>query len=160
MNNSVEPIISSRRIKDHDEDFLYFLYASGRTEELAPLLWNNTQKESFLKSQYGARKQHYQSHYHNSIHQIITLDSYDVGMIHYCEKEDEIRLIDIAVMPEFQNKGVGTTLLKELINFAKKWKKPLRLSVLKYNPKALRLYERLGFSVISEDAMYKMMELL
>lgn len=159
MNTSTQPLISSRLINKSDEDFLYCLYGLGRIEELAPLLWNNTQKESFLQSQYGARKQHYQSHYHNSIHQIITLDSFDVGMIHYCEKEDEIRLVDIAVMPEFQNKGVGTTLVEELIHFTKQCQKPLRLSVLKYNLNALRLYERLGFSVVSEDDMYNVMEL-
>lgn len=157
--SSQRPIISSRPINLSDDNFLYNLYASGRTDELAPLLWSSEQKEFFLQSQYQARKLHYENNFHNSVHQIVILDDENVGMIHYCEKEDEIRLMDIVILAKYQNRGIATILLEELIGFAKKCNKPLFLSVLKHNPNAFRLYERLGFLVVSEDDMYKVMQL-
>jgi ribosomal protein S18 acetylase RimI-like enzyme len=66
-------------------------------------------------------------------------------------------LVDIALLPEFRNRGLGTRAVAGLIEEARGSSLPLRLSVARGNP-AIRLYERLGFSAISADPVYIEME--
>ncbi len=68
-----------------------------------------------------------------------------------------MRLVDIAILPEWRNRGVGTAFLRELIAESEYTGRPLKLQVAKGNP-AARLYERLGFSKVSEDQVYIQME--
>ena len=63
--------------------------------------------------------------------------------------EDEIRIVDIALLPEFCNRGIGTTLLRGLQSEAAAAGKPLRIHVERFNP-AMRLYERLGFRPVAD----------
>jgi len=67
-----------------------------------------------------------------------------------------MRLVDIAILPEQRNRGVGTTFLRDLIAESESTGRPLKLQVAKGNP-AARLYERLGFSRVSEDQVYLQM---
>jgi ribosomal protein S18 acetylase RimI-like enzyme len=62
---------------------------------------------------------------------------------------------DIALLPEYCNRGIGTTLLRT--SEAATAGKPLRIHVERFNP-ALRLYERLGFTPIAGRGVYLFME--
>ena len=66
--------------------------------------------------------------------------------------------VDIALLPEYCNRGIGTTLLRGLQSEAVAAGKPLRIHVERFNP-ALRLYERLGFHPIADRGVYLFMEL-
>jgi ribosomal protein S18 acetylase RimI-like enzyme len=55
------------------------------------------------------------------------------------------------IEPALQSRGLGAELLTQIVSDAKQTSLPVRLSVLKGNP-ALKLYERLGFKVVGEDA--------
>ena len=80
------------------------------------------------------------------------------GRIWIGRDDEEIRLLDIALLPEFQNRGVGTLLLRWLIEEATQSGKALRHMVFVMNNDAHRFYERLGFEVIEEMGAYKHME--
>ena len=67
-------------------------------------------------------------------------------------------MLDIAILPEFQNRGAGTMLLRWLIDESKRAGKALRHMVFVLNNDAQRFYERLGFVVIEELGAYKHME--
>ena len=86
------------------------------------------------------------------------VDEVPAGRIWIGRDAEQIRLLDIAVLPEFQNRGAGTLLLGALINEAKAEKKPLRHMVFMLNNDAHRFYERLGFVVIEDLGAYKHME--
>jgi len=89
---------------------------------------------------------------------VITIDDRPAGRIWIGRDSEQIRLLDIALLPEFQNRGAGTILLRRLIEEAREAGKPLRHMVFVLNNDADRFYERLGFVVIEEFGAYKHME--
>jgi ribosomal protein S18 acetylase RimI-like enzyme len=149
--------ISFRSVTPEDEKFLYKLYASTRVDELAQTSWTEAEKELFLKQQFTAQHQFYMQEYCQAKFDLVYVDKEPVGRLYVDRREDEIRLIDIALLPEFRNKGIGSSLLMELLDEAKNVNKPLRIHVEKYNP-ALQLYRRLGFNEINDTGVYYLME--
>jgi ribosomal protein S18 acetylase RimI-like enzyme len=79
------------------------------------------------------------------------------GRLYVAREEDELRIVDIALLPEHCNGGIGTTLLRRLQSEAVAAGKPLRVHVERFSP-ALRLYERLGFRQIADREVYLFME--
>ena len=71
--------------------------------------------------------------------------------------EKEIRLVDIALLPEHRGGGVGSAILHEILAEGKAAGKPVTIHVERFNP-ALRLYERLGFVPIEERGPYLLMQ--
>ena len=149
--------LALRPIRPHDQPFLYRVYASTRLEELAPLGWNADMQAAFLTQQFNAQHQFYQHSYPNADFQIIFVDGQPAGRLYVDRGADEIRLIDIALLPEFRGAGIGSRLLTELLSEAAHDRKPVRIHVEKFNP-ALRLYERLGFSIVDDRGVYWFME--
>ncbi len=149
--------ITFRPIRPEDEAFLYQVYASTREDELAQVPWDEGEKETFLRMQFNAQHKYYQEQFLNAEFQIILLDDRPIGRLYVDRRPDEIRLIDIALLPGERNGGIGTLLLKELLVEAAEVEKPVRIHVERCNP-ALRLYERLGFSRIDDQGVYHLME--
>lgn len=150
-----------RPITEADDDFLFRLYASTREDELAATDWSDEQKAEFLRMQFDAQHRHYQEHYDGARFDVVLEDGEPVGRL-YVDRSperfpDEIRLVDIAFLPEHRGRGLGSQLLGELIEEARGAAKRLTIHVEIYNP-AMRLYERLGFRPISQYGMYHLME--
>jgi len=74
------------------------------------------------------------------------------------QDELEFHLVDIAVLPKLQSKGIGTVLIKRLQQEAAKARLPIRCSVFRFNPGSLRFHQRLGFSIVREDQMHHYLE--
>jgi ribosomal protein S18 acetylase RimI-like enzyme len=94
---------------------------------------------------------------HRAAFDVILVDGQPAGRLYVSREDDEIRIVDIALLPEYCNRGIGTTLLKGLQSEAAAAGKPLRIHVERFNP-ALRLYERLGFRQIDDRGVYLFME--
>lgn len=150
--------ISLREASDADEDFLYALYASTREAELALLDWGDEERATFLRMQFNAQRTHYLKSYPRARHQIILRGGEPAGRIWVERGDDEIRLLDIALLPAHRGHGVGSALIRELIREAARSAKPLRHSVEKNNPDAKRLYDRLGFRVVGEIPTHYFLE--
>jgi len=131
--------------------------ASTRTEELALVDWDEAQKAAFLHMQFAAQHQFYQEHYAKTDFLIMLRDAVPVGRLYVARWQDEIRIVDIALLPPYRNAGIGTTILRDLLTEAAVAHKPVRIHVEKFNP-ALRLYERLGFAPIADKGVYLFME--
>ena len=140
-----------------DEVFLRALYARTREQELAIVPWDDAQKAAFLRMQFDAQHAHYQEHYAGASFDIILVDGQPAGRLYFERGPEEFRIIDIALLPEFCNRGIGTTLLKTLQAEAAAAGKPLRIHVERFNP-ALRLYQRLGFRQIEDKGVYLFLE--
>jgi ribosomal protein S18 acetylase RimI-like enzyme len=153
-----EPIqsVTLRAAAPADQDFLRDVFASTRSEELVALGWNPTQSQNFIDLQFGAQQRTYQECYPAAENSIILLDERPIGRMIVDRSEDEITLVDIALLPAHRNAGIGTHLLNALQHEAARVGKAVRLNVFITNP-AARLYERLGFSSVSDDAMYREM---
>lgn len=145
--------ISLRPYHEYDRDFLFKLYASTRTDEIAPFGWPPAQQEAFLLMQFTAQQRWYAMSYAQAEHHIIEQDGTPIGRMMVSREQPAAVLIDIALMPEHRRKGIGGGLIRQLIEQCNGKKLPLRLQVLRGNP-ALRLYERLGFVRTEEDQMY------
>lgn len=151
------PSSSKRLVTPDDEDFLWIVYASTREEELRAFGWPPAQTEAFLRMQYRARRQSYATAYPDAERSILLLDDVPAGYTIVSRAASEIRLVDIALLPEHRGRGLGTFAIFTLIREAESRSIPLRLSVARGN-RAMRLYERLGFSTVSADAVYIEME--
>ena len=136
----MEPNLSLRAATPDDEAFLLEVYAQTRLDELAGLAWSDEQKRAFIKMQFVARERTYP----RADDRIILLDEQPVGRIMVDRSETAILLRDIALLTEYQNAGIGSRLIKDLMKEATAAGKPIELHVVSASP-AVRLYERLAF---------------
>lgn len=147
--------IELRPVNAEDDGFLYRVYASTRMDEMAQVPWNDEQKEAFLRMQFNAQATHYQRHYPNAEYQIIQSeeDGVPIGRLIIDRSGNSLLLMDIALLPEYRNAGIGTTLVKDLMAEAAAASRELVLHVEVFNP-ALKLYTRLGFVKTAEQGIY------
>lgn len=139
-------------------EFLLRLYATTRAEEMAMVTdWTDEQKEWFIRMQFQAQHAWYQEHYGDAQFDLILIDDAPAGRLYVHRREKEIRLVDISLAPELRGRGIGESLLRELMAEAEAAGKPLTIHVEKYNP-AMRLYLRLGFKPIEDRGPYDLME--
>ena len=136
-----------------DETFQLELYGSIRLDELAQSGWSEDQKQAFIKMQFDARQRHYDHKYPLADDNIILQGSRTIGRMLVDRSEQEIVLVDIALLPEHRNAGIGTRLVQSLLDEAVRTGKSVRLHVVTTNP-AVRLYERLGFSTADDNGSY------
>lgn len=150
--------ISLRPVAQEDAELLYEIYASTRADELAQVPWSEEQLKVFLKMQLGARDQSYRMHYTEIDDRIILFEDQRIGRLIVARTEEEIRLADVALLPEHRSKGVGAVLIKDLMTEADRALRPIRLQVEKPNAAARRLYERMGFATTGENITHFQME--
>jgi GNAT superfamily N-acetyltransferase len=147
-----------RPVTENDDKFLLSIYASTRNDELSQAEWQEGQREMFLRWQFDLQRKEYDARFPNAAYHVIFVDQLPAGRIWVGTDGEQIRLLDIALLPEFQNRGVGTALLRRLMDQALKSGKVLRHMVFVLNNDAHRFYERLGFTVIEDLGAYKHME--
>lgn len=82
--------------------------------------------------------------------EIVQLDGTDAGMLAVEETEERIWLAVIEIHPHFQGRGLGTEIIRSLLDRGAAAGKPVTLRVLRTNPRARSLYERLGFRSFRE----------
>jgi ribosomal protein S18 acetylase RimI-like enzyme len=149
--------ITLRPVSSSDRDFLLHVYASTREEELAPVPWTDAEKAAFIEQQFEAQDHHYRAHYAGASLDVVEWDGAPAGRLYVARWSDEIRIIDIALLPEFRGRGIGTRLLRGLLDEAARARRRLSIHVEKGNA-AFRLYERLGFEVTADKGVYVLME--
>jgi ribosomal protein S18 acetylase RimI-like enzyme len=146
-----------RPARAEDRDFLLRVYASTREEELRPVDWSAEQKAAFVQQQFEAQDAYYREHYDPATFDVIEVDGEPAGRLYVARWEDEIRIVDIALLPEHRGRGTGTALVRALLDEAAAAGKRLSIHVEVNNP-ARRLYERLGFAAVEERGVYVLME--
>lgn len=146
-----QPKITVRDAVGEDMPFFERLFFATRREAFAPLGWDAQQLEALLKMQFNSQTQGYLLQYPDARSYVIETDGTAVGRL---ITTGEVLLVDIAVLPESRNLGIGSFVLRRLLDEAKKAKKNVILQVEKSNPAAIRLYERFGFEKTGEDDLY------
>ena len=69
-------------------------------------------------------------------------------------RPDSIYIHEIQVLPEWQGQGVGTAVVRQIIEQAVSRGASVTLSVVQANPRARQLYERLGFEVTAFETPF------
>src|SRR5215212_2524831 len=104
--------LSFRPITDADLEFLARLYASTRQEELAQVPWSDEQKAAFLRSQFELQHAWWREHYAGARFDLVLLDGVRAGRLYVDVWPREVRIVDIALLPEHRGTGLGTRLLE------------------------------------------------
>lgn len=141
-----------------DLDFLRKLYISTRWDEVAVLIdWTEQQKLNFLSEQFSFQHAHYMEQYAGADFFLIKNGKTKIGRLYKEYRTDEIRIIDIALLPEYRGKGIGGRIMESILAEAKKKDLAVRIHVEHNNP-AMKLYNRLGFKKIGDTGVYFFME--
>jgi ribosomal protein S18 acetylase RimI-like enzyme len=135
-------VIHLRQVRAEDEAFLFALFRGSREAEFAPL--PQPQRETLLRFQYQAQCRDYAAQFPHSEDFIVEFCGQTAGRLLLNRAASELRVVDIAVVPELQRRGIASAVLQSLIAEAEAAGVALRLSVWHSNP-ALALYQQLGF---------------
>ena len=149
--------ITLRPVSPDDYDFLVEVYGSTRADELALVPWTSEQRQAFVRSQLDAQQDHYLKTYPRASHDIIESNGRQVGRLYVARLDQEIRIIDITLLPAERNVGIGTYLIKQLLDEANRSGKVTRIYVEEFNP-SLRLFQRLGFSPSEQNGIHLLMQ--
>jgi ribosomal protein S18 acetylase RimI-like enzyme len=133
------------------------VYASTRAEELAVVPWDDAQKDAFLRQQFDAQDAWWRENYAEATFDVILVEGEPAGRLYVHRGPSEIRIVDIALLPEHRGNGVGTRLLDDLLAEGDEGAKSVTIHVERMNP-ALRLYERLGFTLAEDKGVYLFLE--
>ncbi len=145
--------LTLREERPEDVEFLAALYADARADEMRPVPWSGADKARFLRQQFELQRQHYHQHYPNAQWLVIEHQGGAVGRLYLSLGRDELRLMDIALIPEERGQGRGSALMHLVLAYAEKNRVPVGLHVESFNP-ALRLYQRLGFHLQETRGIY------
>lgn len=149
--------ITLRPIHAEDDAFLRRVYAGTRAAELAATGWDDAQQQAFLRMQFDAQHGYYQQEFADASYDVIEADGAAIGRLYVDRRADEIRIIDIALVPERRGAGIGGGLMRDLLAEVQRAGKPVRIHVERNNP-ALHLYERLAFVRTGDTGVYYLME--
>ncbi|MGG4448033.1 GNAT family N-acetyltransferase [Brevibacillus porteri] len=142
---------------EQDEAFIWELYGSTRTEEMALWGWSEADKLAFLQSQFIMQQKSYQMQFPAQKHQIILRSEQPIGRMITDASGDALHLVDISLLPAYRGQGVGSGMIGDLQKEAQAFQLPIRLHVVQGNP-AFRLYQRLHFIVTDSTGLYIQME--
>jgi GNAT superfamily N-acetyltransferase len=149
--------ISYRASSEADEPFLGLVYASTRVEEVAATGWPLEMQHQFLAHQADAQHRHYRRHYPDAEWLVIERGGEAIGRLFIEVWPSQIRLIDIALLPQARGGGVGGAILADLQDMAAAAGKALSIHVERNNP-AMSLYLRHGFAKVEDHGVYDLME--
>ncbi len=142
-----------------DAALLLRIYAGTRERELALTGWDAAQQEAFVRMQFVAQDRAYRQQFPQAEHAVVQVAGADAGRILVDRGDIEIRLIDIALLPEYRGQGLGSALLQSLVAEAAAAARRVSLHVAIDNPAAL-LYRRLGFVAVEDCGLHTLMHWL
>lgn len=148
--------ITLRPVTPGDEPFLYRVYASTRAAEMAMVPWTEAEKEAFVQMQFRAQTAHYATYYADADFRVIARAGVPIGRLYLDRGADDLRIVDITLLPEVRGKGIGTRLLREVLAEGARAGTLVSIHVEHFNP-ARHLYERLGFVPVADTGVYLLM---
>jgi ribosomal protein S18 acetylase RimI-like enzyme len=149
--------ITLRPVTDGDMPFLLALYATTREDELKQVDWTPEQKAAFVHQQFHAQHQFWRENYSDTSWDLIVRGGEPVGRLYVARWADDIRIVDIALVPAARGGGLGTELIRGILAEGDASGRKVSIHVEIFNP-ARKLYERLGFVQAEERGVYLRME--
>lgn len=150
---TVPPEITLRPVGESDQEFLCRVFASTRLVELAFVDWDDAMKDAFIRQQFAAQHRQYTTSYPDASFAVVLVDDEPAGRLYVARLPEEVRVIDIALLPEFRGRGVGTALMDDVLAEAATRGVAVTLHVHRDNP-ARRWYLQLGFTLAEDRDPY------
>jgi ribosomal protein S18 acetylase RimI-like enzyme len=147
------PTVTLRPATPADEPFLADLFADTRAPEFALLAVDESTREALVQMQYTAQTRSYAAAHPQGTCDLVRVDGEPAGRLYVDRHGSDVSLLDISLLKPYRGRGVGTRLLAALIDEARERGCQVHLQVARHNP-ALRLYQRLGFSVVNDGEVY------
>lgn len=151
-NIETEKQISLRRVTGEDREFLLRVYAASREIELSVLPFDEAQKRAFCEHQLDAQTAYYEEKYADATHDLIIVGEEPVGRAYVDRGDKLISILDLAVLTEHRKKGIGTHIVKSLVEEAALSGKRVGVYVETFNP-SQKFFRELGFELIESDDM-------
>lgn len=148
---------TTRPATPEDERFLLQVYKSSRGDDLRGLGWEEDRISEFLEMQYEAQRKFFENDYKNASDEVVLVEDKPAGRLIVERRDHEIRCIDLGLLPAYRNRGIGTSIIRDLQTEAGAANKSLRLQVIRFS-RAVNLLERLGFNRTSETGTHFQME--
>jgi ribosomal protein S18 acetylase RimI-like enzyme len=148
--------VALRPIEEGDLSFLGGLYGTTRAVEMALVPWSEGEKAAFIGMQFEAQHRFYRAQFSRASFDVILRGERPIGRLYVDRRDGEIRVIDIALLPEFRREGIGGALMRGILDEAAASGRKVTIHVERNNP-ALRLYLRLGFRQMSDEGIYWLM---
>ena len=145
--------VTLRPVTDDDREFLCAVYRSTREAELAMVPWDEPAKAAFVAQQFDAQDRFLAEQRPDAGRDVVLVDGVPAGRLYVDRTADEIRVVDITLLPEHRGAGVGESLLTPIHDEADRDGLPVTIHVERHNP-ALHLYGRLGFEVVDDLGVY------
>ena len=149
--------VTLRPVTDDDREFLVGVYGSTRDEELSQVPWAEGQREAFVRMQFDAQDADYRRNNPAGSFDVIEVAGRPAGRLYVDRRPGDIRIVDIALLPEFRGAGVGGLLIAQLIDEATRSGRTVSIHVEIHN-RAIELYTRMGFNIVDEHGLYRRME--
>lgn len=149
-------LVALRAACDQDEPFFFRLFCSIREPDFAFL--GDIERDVILKMQYRAWQRSICAQWPHARHMTVTEDGESIGRLSIARNGNVLHLIEIALLPERQNRGIGSFLMRQLENEAgDDTGAGIRLYVFR-SSRAVRFYQRMGFVPVNDDGAYILME--
>ena len=145
--------VTTRAATEQDDAFLFGLFKEVRSVEFAQAPLAPAQLDLLMSIQYAGQKASYGAQYPGG-NEIVLLDGKAIGRMWLYRGPAEHHLVDISLMAEYRNRGIGAALLREAIAAARAAGVRLCCSVPATNHGSLRFHQRLGFQIAGRDEVY------
>jgi len=149
--------IELRPFNQDDLAFLRTLYTSSREKEMAMANFDDVNKTLFISQQFNAQHSSYLLNYPNANFDLILRNGHPIGRLYVDRRPVELRIMDITLLPAWQNKGIGTGLMKDVQAEGNQTNCALSLHVENNNLRAQQWYIKLGFRRISASPTHSFM---
>jgi ribosomal protein S18 acetylase RimI-like enzyme len=150
------PCCTLRPALADDADFLLHVYAATRADELALTGWDDSQKQAFLRMQFQTQRRYYHEQFPRADYFIVVATGMDVGRWYVDRAPGVMRILDVALLPAWRGKGLGSELMAGLLTEAARTGSAVELHV-EANNRALDWYRRLGFEEVGDAGIYRRM---
>lgn len=139
---------------DEDLPLVRAILAAAREDAFAELGLTDAQLGQLLDQQATAQLSDYRARYPNADYDLILMAGEIAGWIVEDRTTDGIHIIDIALLPRYRSRGLGTAILMDIGRVATERRIPVHLSVAVTNTRAYSLYLRLGFVEVGRTEVY------
>jgi len=137
---------------------MLYSFRQATTEDLIVLDRIHTDNmRSYVEKMYPWKPKLFADSFIASQYRVVESNQEIIGFIKIVVSDTDIYLAEIQISSKYQNKGVGSSIINNLIEQAKANRQRLWLRTLKSNP-AVELYQRLGFTVFETTVTHIKLE--
>lgn len=140
--------LTLRKASPNDSEFAYCAKSAAFKEYMEKVeAWDEDEQRQLHEQRFGAQD-----------FRVINQAGTDVGIMAVVVAPDCVKVNQLFLLPEHQGKDIGRRCMLLIMEEARHLGLPVRLRVMKVNPRALAFFQRLGFVCVDETDTHHLME--